>query len=386
MSQSEFQHYDLKLIEPDFSSPLTDLIIDLNHLRKRRLGGSTHPQIFFQLKQIFHTLESIGSARIEGNNTTIAEYIETKLEQQPTVSQDVKEIQNIEQAMTFVEEHVKDYPINRLFVSEMHKKIVDGLSPTQEGDQHPGEYRKTNVAINNAHHVPPDRSTIEGYMNELFEFINHADSPKYDLLKIAIAHHRFVWIHPFRNGNGRTVRLLTYAMLVKLGFNVDVGRILNPTAVFCSSRNDYYHYLSKADKGTEAGLLSWCQYVLQGLKEEVEKIDKLLDYEVLRKEILLPAIEYSAERQYITVLEARVLKKAIDKKVIKASDLKEIFPGRQSAEISRQIRKLVEKQMLVSEKDSPRKYIIRFDNSYLLRGIIKMLGEQGFLPSNDESL
>ena len=47
------------------------------------------------------------------------------------------------------------------------------------------------------------------------------DSPKYDLLKVAIAHHRFVWVHPFSNGNGRTVRLFTYAMLVKLGFNVN---------------------------------------------------------------------------------------------------------------------------------------------------------------------
>ncbi len=39
------------------------------------MGGSTHPKIFFQLKRIFHTLKSIGSARIEGNNTTITDFI-----------------------------------------------------------------------------------------------------------------------------------------------------------------------------------------------------------------------------------------------------------------------------------------------------------------------
>ena len=96
MPKAELKHYELKLFDPDFSSPLINLIIELDHLRKRHLTGSTHPQLFFQLKHIFHILESIGSARIEGNNTTIAEYIETKLEQQTAaVSDNIKEIQNI---------------------------------------------------------------------------------------------------------------------------------------------------------------------------------------------------------------------------------------------------------------------------------------------------
>jgi len=59
-------------------------------------------------------------------------------------------------------------------------------------------------------------------MEELFTFINNDDDKKYDLIKTALAHHRFVWIHPFDNGNGRTVRLFTYVLLVKLGFNINV--------------------------------------------------------------------------------------------------------------------------------------------------------------------
>ena len=50
---------------------------------------------------------------------------------------------------------------------------------------------------------------VEDYMNELLDFVNKEDAKKFDLLKAAIAHHRFVWIHPFGNGNGRTVRLFT---------------------------------------------------------------------------------------------------------------------------------------------------------------------------------
>lgn len=386
MSEAAFLHYELKLIEPSFGSELTDLVIELDYLRKKPLGGSTHPKVFFQLKHIFHTLESIGSARIEGNNTTIAEYIETKLADSKRVSPSIKEIQNIEKSMAFIEENVKDYPINRAFISEMHKMIVDGLKspPEGEGDSTPGQYRKSNLKINKSSHKPPEWLKVDDYMNELFDFVNREDSPKYDLLKAAIAHHRFVWIHPFGNGNGRTVRLFTYAMLVKTGFNVNVGRIINPTAVFCSNRNDYYAYLSEADKGTDEGITTWIKYFLKGLKEEIEKIDKLLDYNFLRKEILIPTISYSLERKYITDSEAKILRKAIDKQEIQAADVKEFFVGKADAEVSRQIRRLIDKKMLVPEKEGTRKYVLRFDNSYLLRSVMKSLGEKGFLPVRDE--
>ncbi|AIG30897.1 Fic family protein [Flavobacterium psychrophilum] len=385
MLEAKFVNYDLKLIEPSFNSSLTDLIIELDYLRKKPLGGSTHPKVFFQLKHIFHTLESIGSARIEGNNTTIAEYIETKLEDNKNVSSDIKEIQNIEKAMEFVEDNILDYPINKMFLSELHKMIVDGLlpPPNGEGDSTPGLYRGINLKINKSNHLPPDYLVVNDYMIELLDFIERKDSPKYDLLKAAIAHHRFVWIHPFGNGNGRTVRLFTYAMLVKTGFNVNVGRIINPTAVFCSNRNDYYEKLSKADLGTEEGILEWCEYVLLGLKEEIEKIDKLSDYDYLKKEILLPSITHSLERKYITDVESKILKKVIEHQVIQASDLKDIFSGKVSAEISRQIKKLIDKKMLIPEVDGGRKYIIRFDNNFLLRGVIKTLDVKGFLPVRD---
>lgn len=386
MSEAVFKHYNLKLVEPTFDSTLTDLIIELDHLRKKQLGGSTHPKVFFQLKHIFHTLESIGSARIEGNNTTIAEYIETKLSDVKVVTPSILEIQNIEKAMAFIEENVNDYPINRAFLSEMHKKIVDGLlpPPNGEGDSTPGDYRKVNLKINKSSHRPPEWLAVEDYMNELLEFVNKDDSPKYDLLKTAIAHHRFVWIHPFGNGNGRTVRLFTYAMLVKAGFNVNVGRIINPTAVFCSNRNDYYKFLSEADEGTVEGLTSWIEYVLKGLKDEIEKIDKLSDYNFLRKEILLPSINHSLERKFITDVETKILKRVVDKQVISASDIKDIFPGKADAEVSRQIRKLIDRKMLIPEKEGTRKYVLRFDNSYLIRSIIKQLGDKGFLPVRDE--
>ncbi|MFA5828917.1 MAG: Fic family protein [Candidatus Gracilibacteria bacterium] len=377
----QFFHYNLELVQPDYESSLTDLIIELDYLRKKPLHGTTPAPIFFQLKSIFHTLESIGSARIEGNHTTIAEFIETKINQEANPTEEIVEIQNLEKAMSFIDEHIQETPMNRIFLSELHKHVVQNL--VREGSQTPGEYRVKNLAITQSEHVPPDFIQVAPYMQELFDFINKNDSPKYDLLKTAISHHRFVWIHPFDNGNGRTVRLLTYAMLVKQGFNVNVGRIINPTAIFCSNRKQYYEALSWADRGTKEGVLRWCEYVLGGLKTEIEKIDRLLDYEYLKKHILVPAVKYSLERKFITDIEAKILEVAIEKKILQASDVKKILPDKIPAEISRIIRRIKEKKMLQTENEKSRKYTMSFSNSYLLRGVIKMLDENNFLPMKE---
>lgn len=53
-------------------------------------------------------------------------------------------------------------------------------------------------------------------MHELVEFINRDDKSQYDLIKVALVHHRFGWIHPFGNGNGRTVRLLILCIVIKI--------------------------------------------------------------------------------------------------------------------------------------------------------------------------
>ena len=97
----------------------------------------------------------------------------------------------------------------------------------------------------------------------------------------------------------------------------------------------------------------------------------------------MPAISHSLERKYITDVEAKILRKVIDNQVIQAGDIKEFFVGKLNAEVSRQIKKLIDKKMLVPESEGTRKYILRFDNNYLLRGVIKALGEKGFLPVRD---
>ena len=171
---ANFIHTDIRLVQPNFESKLTDLVIELDHLRKKKLGGTTHPQVFFQLKSIFQTLESIGSARIEGNNTTISDFIETKLEEREYVNEQIQEIRNIEKSINYIEKETTDIPIGRFFISNLHQMIVEDLTPPPagEGDLSPGTYRNHAVEIKGATHKPPEtQQQIESYMQELFDFI-----------------------------------------------------------------------------------------------------------------------------------------------------------------------------------------------------------------------
>ena len=108
-----------------------------------------------------------------------------------------------------------------------------------------------------------------------------------------------------------------------------------------------------------------------------------MKYNFLKKEIIIPAIIFSHERKVITDIESKILRKTAELGMMQASDIGEFFPGKSSPEISRQISRLRDRKMLQPEREGARKYVIRFDNNYLLRGIMKSLGEKGFLPIKD---
>lgn len=375
-----FSHRDLQLLNPSFDSPLVDVLSELEYLRRLRLEGDTPPQVFFQLKSLFHVLESLGSARIEGNHTTLADYIESKVEGKADSTDQLLEVANIEKAMEYIEAMMAPGEnLTEHLIRELHAMTVHDLR--REGDKTPGAYREGPVRISQSDHLPPDALLVPQYMQELVAFINRDDSPKYALMKVALAHHRFGWIHPFGNGNGRVVRLLTYALLMKYGFNVNMGgRVLNPTAVFCNDREKYYTMLGMADTGTTEGLEAWCVYVLEGIRDELEKVDRLTNYSYLTKHILSPAVSFARNRELITEAEEQILATAIKMKVVKSGDIALAIPKLSASQRTYQIKKLVDQGMLIPVNPGSRQYTIGFSSNYLIRGVIKALREQGFVP------
>ncbi|WPY01480.1 Fic family protein (plasmid) [Candidatus Trichorickettsia mobilis] len=371
--------YKLELLQPNFDSKLTDLIIEFEKLRYTELKGTTPPHLLHELRYILHSLESINSSRIEGNQTTVIEYMESQISKSDQNNLNIREILNIEEVILFISKlSSEDIVINRMFVSEIHKRVVAGL--TTEGSGTPGVYRNKNIKISQSKHTPPDYSQVSSYMDKLYEFISNNDESKYDPIKIAIAHHYFTWVHPFDNGNGRTVRILTYALLVKYKFITNF-RMVNPTATFCSNRGDYYSALSSADSLTQEGKNIWCQYMLGGLIESTQKILMLCDYSLLNKRIIQPTLKKALLRAFISQDEAAILHFLSLKHFAKFSDLSIVLKSKNNSQSyhSRVIAKMLRNDLIVPIKERGRVYTLKLKNKHLMSSLIDSFRAEGLL-------
>lgn len=373
-------------------SRVANLVVGLEPLRTKyiEVEATTPPWVFFGLKNLFQTIESVISARIEGNNTTIADFVEAARDDEKNAKPDqkIKMILNVEKGISLIEsQDLNKLKIDKKFIQQLHKIAVDGLDPNDEGDDRPGAYRNAPRTITHSKHVLPAPADIRDLMDELIALINKTVPHQMDLIKIAQVHHRFVWIHPFGNGNGRVVRLLTYAMLAKCGYiDKNGARLLDPAAVFGSNKFLYYDKLAGADDLTEKSLIVWCEYMLSGLADEVRKIDKLLDGDFTKKQIILPAIDYVFEKQRISQMEKDMLVVCVQKDVVGASDFRHLFPANVShVNVSQAIKKLRDQDLIAPISKNARKYTLCMNRNPLTVGILKKLDENGFLPPQERA-
>ncbi len=368
---------------PDWNSDLARTILDLEKLRTQIRHSEVPPYIFFQLKEIFQIMETLGSARIEGNNTTLTEYVERIIEKSEIHDEGRQELENLEKGIRFIEQNTdEDTRIDRAYISQLHRILVNNLTPPPdgEGSRYPGALRKQDVTITKSRHVPPSIPVLQEHFDRFIDFINQPYAEQNQLLMVAVAHHRFMYIHPFDNGNGRMGRLLTYAFLIKLGFNVKAGRIINPSSVFYTDRDKYYGMLGAADSLRGEDLLSWAKYFLLGLKNQIEKIDRLMQRDYTRDKVLIPSLRIALDRQHITQQECDILLHIVRSEgmSMKSAELDK-FGIQGSQQKSYIMQKLRDKGMVRPIAEGGRTYTIQFANNYLLRSVIRTLEANGFV-------
>jgi hypothetical protein len=105
----------------------------------------------------------------------------------------------------------------------------------------------------------------------------------------------------------------------------------------------------------------------------------LTRFDYLVSQILAPALKYARDRSLVSAQEEAVLSIAIKKGVAKAADLSGAMPSLNAAQRTYQIKRLVERRMLQPIVSGSRQYTVGFDNSFLMRGVIHALSEQGFI-------
>lgn len=108
----------LSIPEFSFSDDIIHSILYLNKFREHGLTGSTPARLFHVVKQLFEIIETVGSSRIEGNNTTVIDYI--KNGKRHKESENYKEISNILSAQNYIVEHFKGEKISKRLICEVH--------------------------------------------------------------------------------------------------------------------------------------------------------------------------------------------------------------------------------------------------------------------------
>lgn len=194
------------------------------------------PEIVSNLHEDMVLRWTYHSNAIEGNTLTLKE---TKVALEgiavggKTMREHFEAI-NHREAIYFVEDLVKrNEPLSEWQIKSIHQLILKNID-----DAHAGVYRKTNVIIAGADHVPPDALHVESEMQGFINWYREQAPALHPVEKAARVHADFVKIHPFTDGNGRTSRLLMNLELMKDGYP--------PVVLTVERRLEYYEALDAA--------------------------------------------------------------------------------------------------------------------------------------------
>lgn len=243
-------------------------------------GNPTHP------KELLRTQEKGRDGNDAGDNASILELL-SHLEAQIKAKKSDIDKSNV-MTQDFVKELHKSFysglPDSFLTVKDKDGQIVFGhdCKPILVL---PGKYRTLPVQV--GAHIPPDSGELDGYMKWLeTEFDLNKIHGARRVIAAAALHHRLAWIHPFQDGNGRVIRLLTDCYMRCSGF--DGYGLWSITRGFGRDTKAYYAALSQADKprqgdtdgrGTlsDSGLIYFIKYFIDTALDQVKYFSDLLE-------------------------------------------------------------------------------------------------------------
>ncbi len=240
---------------------ITDLIAEISS-SSAILGRALHPRTALTLADLVRIMNTYYSNLIEGHNTRPLE-IQRALEGSFDDNFERRNLQKEAAAHVRVQAKIDRLmaagelpePASKAFICWLHREFyldapVDFLKVDDGQDSflmQPGEWRKKDVSV--GRHIPPASSCVEEFMDHFasrYRLEGMGMSAK--ILSIPAAHHRFNFIHPFPDGNGRVSRLMSHAMALKAGIGAHgLWSISRGLARGLESRLEYKQMMDLAD-------------------------------------------------------------------------------------------------------------------------------------------
>ena len=128
------------------------------------------------------------------------------------------------------------------------------------------------------HHRPPPGFDVQDALDELFDWLGRCkvkgsgakDTWTHPVLVAGMLQHRLVWIHPFVDGNGRTARMFTTALLYQRGY--DYKYLFDLASYYNANRDKYSAKLRTADRTGD--YTEWLEYFAGGLALQMYKVEQ----------------------------------------------------------------------------------------------------------------
>jgi Fic family protein len=293
---------------PHQMHPLLPSGKEMDHLRPvaaevicqaKDLASHGMPHLRRLLRETLRPMNSFYTNKIEGQHTEPL-LIERALAQDFSSKPDEARKQRI--ALSHInterwgEATYPSFDSNEFFkpavLQAIHRHLHSQLSPddlvqvSEDGIETkiaPGEWRQKGVKV--GRHIPPDPKTVPQFMEEWHRGYMYSRAGETAVIALMAAHHRFAWIHPFLDGNGRTARLHTHLGLSSLGLTQGLW---SPMRGLARAQQEYYASLIGADQDrqgdfdgrgvlTEKGLVDFIIFMMKTSLDQIEFMSRMLD-------------------------------------------------------------------------------------------------------------
>lgn len=220
------------------------------------------------------------SCAIEANSLTINEV--TDIINNNVVigpKNEILEVKNAINAYNIIED-IDPFDIKSLL--KIHKILTTDLI------QDAGKFRKGEEGVfdgDKCIFIAPSKRLLNQLINNLYIWLNQNRYILNPFILVSIFHYEFVFIHPFSDGNGRTIRLLVNSILSKyysIFLWIPIENFIQ------KNQSKYYEAISKSHTAGE--LSQFIEFMLEMINESLNELILDLKKEQLKNDIFIKKI------------------------------------------------------------------------------------------------